>query len=350
MSIVVHGKVLFRRDTQANWEYVNPILEDGEIGLDKTIRNFKVGDGVTTWSALPYWIGLALILDKTDDSLLAAGQPATYFINSSTHPGLDSTDEIITLSPDATGKLERYYDMPIVNQDTVGDGTGTFTGWKVTGHTTDGTTLSEDLIIIISGGTGGSAIPKGTAGGDLSGTYPNPAVAQINGITKAYYDPTSSIQTQLNGKQANLDFTPYDSANPAGFVNDAQVVNRVKVGRSASNFGLTASQSASFIYNNTGGDNTFTIGAWLNFLTGTGNVIVKLQWYDGHSLLQTKIFYESGDSAGTTYGGTNTGYAFNTKTIRVKDATTITVFTVATGTVLYEVGGFINKIVGDGGL
>ena len=51
------NKIQLRRDTTANWERVNPILADGEPGLDITTNQVKYGDGANAWVDLSYASG-----------------------------------------------------------------------------------------------------------------------------------------------------------------------------------------------------------------------------------------------------------------------------------------------------
>lgn len=47
-------RIQFRRDISANWASVNPVLSQGEIGLNLTTGQYKIGDGSTAWNSLPY--------------------------------------------------------------------------------------------------------------------------------------------------------------------------------------------------------------------------------------------------------------------------------------------------------
>ncbi len=47
--------IQFRRDTAANWTSVNPVLAQGELGLETDTSNYKIGDGVTQWNTLIYY-------------------------------------------------------------------------------------------------------------------------------------------------------------------------------------------------------------------------------------------------------------------------------------------------------
>lgn len=49
-------KIQFRRDTAVNWQNTNPILSQGELGLDITNNRFKLGDGATAWNDLDYTV------------------------------------------------------------------------------------------------------------------------------------------------------------------------------------------------------------------------------------------------------------------------------------------------------
>lgn len=48
--------IQLRRDTSANWSSVDPILADGEIGIETDTLKAKVGNGVDTWTSLSYFI------------------------------------------------------------------------------------------------------------------------------------------------------------------------------------------------------------------------------------------------------------------------------------------------------
>jgi len=77
--MALKDKIRVRRDTTANFTSTNPVLSLGEISFDTTTKQFKVGDGTSTWTALPYSdaaatassISTALAL-YTPTSLLAA--------------------------------------------------------------------------------------------------------------------------------------------------------------------------------------------------------------------------------------------------------------------------------------
>jgi hypothetical protein len=56
----VNTTLQLRRGSGENWNSVNPTLSNGELGLNTDNRLFKVGDGLTTWTSLPYYPGIPL--------------------------------------------------------------------------------------------------------------------------------------------------------------------------------------------------------------------------------------------------------------------------------------------------
>jgi Major tropism determinant N-terminal domain len=48
------SKIQFRRDTSTNWTNTNPVLAQGEPGLETDTGKVKYGDGSSTWTSLSY--------------------------------------------------------------------------------------------------------------------------------------------------------------------------------------------------------------------------------------------------------------------------------------------------------
>jgi len=47
-------QIQFRRDIAAAWTSANPTLAEGELGLETDTGQFKVGNGVDSWTVLSY--------------------------------------------------------------------------------------------------------------------------------------------------------------------------------------------------------------------------------------------------------------------------------------------------------
>lgn len=46
----------FQRGTQSRWTALNVVLGPGEPGIELNTHRFKIGDGVTPWNDLPYFL------------------------------------------------------------------------------------------------------------------------------------------------------------------------------------------------------------------------------------------------------------------------------------------------------
>lgn len=53
-TITIHTRFQQRRGTAARWAQVNPVLREGEFGVELDTGHIKFGDGVTTWNDLEY--------------------------------------------------------------------------------------------------------------------------------------------------------------------------------------------------------------------------------------------------------------------------------------------------------
>jgi hypothetical protein len=74
MDVVIR----IRRNTQAFWEFTNPVLDAGEPVLARDTGMFKIGDGVTAWRDLPGFIAEPEILSAINAAITQATASTTF--------------------------------------------------------------------------------------------------------------------------------------------------------------------------------------------------------------------------------------------------------------------------------
>lgn len=51
-----NARLRLRRDIATRWVQINPVLADGEPGYEKDTGKLKIGDGISVWSDLAYFV------------------------------------------------------------------------------------------------------------------------------------------------------------------------------------------------------------------------------------------------------------------------------------------------------
>ena len=76
----VYTRFELRRGTASKWTLQNPVLLDGELGIETDTRRFKFGDGQTAWSSLNY-ASFDVQLKTTAPTTVNGYDPGQIWIN-----------------------------------------------------------------------------------------------------------------------------------------------------------------------------------------------------------------------------------------------------------------------------
>jgi hypothetical protein len=81
-------RVLFRRGLQSEWQAANPILAEGELGLELDTKLYKIGNGIDGWNSLGYG---GTNISSDEDNILSIGSDLKLYVPLKSSWGFYST-------------------------------------------------------------------------------------------------------------------------------------------------------------------------------------------------------------------------------------------------------------------
>lgn len=194
-------QILLRRDIAANWASVNPVLAYGELGIDTTNAQARIGDGSTPWNLLPLFIRAA-----GADSIYGSGNDGDLSITSGTTT-LTRDMNVANLSISAGATLATAGYRLFVDGTLSGAGTISNTGGA---GATAGTAGAAAVSGYYGGGTIGGAGVSAAAGGSGTAAGSNRSVSNAaggaGGLGASGAGGTGGTQSAVTAAQTG--FTP----------------------------------------------------------------------------------------------------------------------------------------------
>lgn len=96
----MHDVYIFVGQTQAQWQEENPILDVGERAYERDTGQVKIGDGVSFWIELDYYVVPPVTIPTVITSYIAA-QALNHINDLTPHPAYDDAPSLVLLYQNA---------------------------------------------------------------------------------------------------------------------------------------------------------------------------------------------------------------------------------------------------------
>lgn len=101
------SQIQLRRDTAANWTSANPVLAQGEPGVESNTGKVKIGNGSTAWNSLAYFGDVSTLDAVGDVTITSAASGQVLQWNGSAWVNSDVTvAEVTGLQTALDGKVD----------------------------------------------------------------------------------------------------------------------------------------------------------------------------------------------------------------------------------------------------